>query len=78
LGSGYRRLVPACFKPEELLAEVDGLAGREGVGGPAVLRGAVRRYLESLRSSATPRMAVYDVRGGGAGGRRVEGVVRGG
>jgi hypothetical protein len=67
---GSRRLVPACFKlEEELLAEADGLAGREGVGRPAAARRAVRRYLESLGPAATPRMAVYGVRGGGAGGR---------
>jgi metal-responsive CopG/Arc/MetJ family transcriptional regulator len=61
-----------CFKlEEELLAEVDGLAEREGVERSAVLRRAVRRYLESLKPTATPRMAVYDVRGGGAGGRKM-------
>jgi metal-responsive CopG/Arc/MetJ family transcriptional regulator len=59
-----------CFKlEEELLAEVDGLAEREGVERSAVLRRAVRRYLESLKPAVTPRMVVYDVRGGGAGGR---------
>jgi metal-responsive CopG/Arc/MetJ family transcriptional regulator len=69
---GSRRLVPVCFKlEEELLAEVDGLAGREGVERSAVLRRAVRRYLESLRPAVTPRMVVYDVRGGGAGGRKM-------
>jgi len=66
---GSRRLAPACFKLEELLAEADGLAGREGVGRPAVARRVARRYLESSRPAATPRMAVYDVRGGGTGGR---------
>jgi hypothetical protein len=67
---GSRRLVPACFKlEEELSAEADGLAGREGVGRPAVLRRAVRRYSESLKPAATPRMAVHGVRGGGTGGR---------
>ena len=76
---GSRRLVPVCFKlEEELLAEVDGLAEREGVERSAVLRRAVRRYLESLKPAVTPRMVVYDVRGGGTGGRRMEGVVRGG
>jgi metal-responsive CopG/Arc/MetJ family transcriptional regulator len=69
---GSRRLVPVCFKlEEELLAEVDGLAGREGVERSAVLRRAVRRYLESLKPTVTPRMVVYDVRGGGAGGRKM-------
>ena len=68
---GSRRLVPVCFKlEEELLAEVDGLAEREGVERSAVLRRAVRRYLESLKPAVTPRMVVYDVRGGGAGGRK--------
>jgi metal-responsive CopG/Arc/MetJ family transcriptional regulator len=60
-----------CFKlEEELLAEVDGLAEREGVERSAVLRRAVRRYLESLRPTVTPRMVVYDVRDG-AGGRKM-------
>ncbi len=69
---GSRRLVQVCFKlEEELLAEVDGLARREGVERSAVLRRAVRRYLESLRPAVTPRMVVYDVRGGGAGGRKM-------
>jgi metal-responsive CopG/Arc/MetJ family transcriptional regulator len=69
---GSRRLVPVSFKlEEELLAEVDGLAEREGVERSAVLRRAVRRYLESLRPAVTPRMVVYDVRGGGAGGRKM-------
>ena len=67
---GSRRLVPVCFKlEEELLAEADGLAGREGVGRPAVARRVARHYSESLRPAAAPRMAVYGVRGGGAGGR---------
>jgi metal-responsive CopG/Arc/MetJ family transcriptional regulator len=61
-----------CFKlEEELLAEVDGLAEREGVERSAVLRRAVRRYLESLRPAVTPRMVVYDVRGGDTGGRKM-------
>lgn len=69
---GSRRLVQVCFKlEEELLAEVDRLAEREGVERSAVLRRAVRRYLESLKPAVTPRMAVYDVRGGGAGGRKM-------
>jgi metal-responsive CopG/Arc/MetJ family transcriptional regulator len=69
---GSRRLVQVCFKlEEELLAEVDRLAGREGVERSAVLRRAVRRYLESLKPAVTPRMVVYDVRGGGAGGRKM-------
>jgi metal-responsive CopG/Arc/MetJ family transcriptional regulator len=69
---GSRRLVQACFKlEEELLAEVDRLAEREGVERSAVLRRAVRRYLESLKPAVTPRMAVYDVRGGDGGGRRM-------
>jgi metal-responsive CopG/Arc/MetJ family transcriptional regulator len=69
---GSRGLVPVSFKlEEELLAEVDGLARREGVERSAVLRRAVRRYLESLRPAVTPRMVVYDVRGGGAGGRKM-------
>jgi metal-responsive CopG/Arc/MetJ family transcriptional regulator len=61
-----------CFKlEEELLAEVDRLAEREGVERSAVLRRAVRRYLESLKPTVTPRMVVYDVRGEGAGGKKM-------
>lgn len=72
MGSGRRRLVQVCFKlEEEILAEVDGLARREGVERSVILRRAVKRYLESLRPFATPRMVVYDVRDGGAGGRKM-------
>jgi len=67
---GSRRLAPACFKlVEELLAEADGLAGREGVGRPVAARRVAMRYLESSGPASAPRTAVYGVRGGGAGGR---------
>ena len=67
--SGYRRLVPVCFKvDEDLLRELEEIARLRGVCRSEAIRRAIAWYVRSqARPSVTPRMTVYVAGGDGNG-----------